>query len=76
MAHTPDELRRLFTDEYTQLSTDLSQTSWNRVLPWNGEEIIEAVALATVHDLDGVGRITDNPPDSSSQPGGSTGQPS
>jgi hypothetical protein len=53
LAHKQDDPRRLFTEEYMQLSMELSETSWNRILPWNGEEIIEAVALATVHDFDG-----------------------
>lgn len=53
MAQKHDQLRGLFTDEYMRLSMELSETSWPRVLPWNGEEIIEAVALATAHDFDG-----------------------
>lgn len=36
-----------------RLSMELSETSWPRVLPWNGAEIIEAVALPTAHDFDG-----------------------
>jgi len=53
VARKHDELRGLLTDEYMRLSMELSETSWSRVLPWNGEEIIEAVALATAHDFDG-----------------------